>query len=162
MKRIIVLLVISLILVFTTSCGRPDVGQSVEKTETEKDTKAQEEAEKKKEEEEKAKKEKEAAEKAEQERLAAEKAEQERLAAEKAEQERLAAEKAEQERLAAEQAAQATRSMPGEDYDYTVYITPTGEKYHSSGCSYLHGNETPISKQEAENQGYGPCSRCHP
>lgn len=44
----------------------------------------------------------------------------------------------------------------------TVYITNTGGKYHSSGCSYLKSSKIAISKDDAEAQGYEPCSRCHP
>lgn len=52
---------------------------------------------------------------------------------------------------------------PSTDADnVTVYITDTGSKYHLSSCSYLTGNETPISLEEAKDQGYTACSRCDP
>ncbi len=47
-------------------------------------------------------------------------------------------------------------------YSATVYITDTGEKYHSSGCSSLRKSKHAISKSSAISQGYSPCSRCHP
>ena len=44
----------------------------------------------------------------------------------------------------------------------TVYITKSGKKYHSTGCSYLKSSATPIDLQNAVNKGYTPCSRCNP
>ncbi len=44
----------------------------------------------------------------------------------------------------------------------TVYITNTGEKYHSSGCRYLRKSKIPISLQNAISRGYSPCSKCNP
>ena len=43
-----------------------------------------------------------------------------------------------------------------------VYITKTGEKYHTAGCSYLARSKIPISLKDAKAQGYTPCSRCNP
>jgi len=44
----------------------------------------------------------------------------------------------------------------------TVYITKTGAKYHSAGCSYLKKSSTPIELNDALNNGYSACSRCKP
>jgi len=44
----------------------------------------------------------------------------------------------------------------------TVYITDTGKKYHRKGCKYLWGSGTPISRKQAEERGYTPCSECKP
>lgn len=44
----------------------------------------------------------------------------------------------------------------------TVYITDTGECYHSYGCQYLKKSCIAISLSDAVNQGYRPCSRCNP
>lgn len=44
----------------------------------------------------------------------------------------------------------------------TVYITNTGEKYHSDGCQYLSKSKIPISLSDAKARGYTPCSRCGP
>ncbi|MBQ3100025.1 MAG: hypothetical protein IJC50_03440 [Clostridia bacterium] len=41
-----------------------------------------------------------------------------------------------------------------------VYTTETGTKYHLSGCSYLRSSANEITLEEAEGQGYTPCSRC--
>lgn len=46
--------------------------------------------------------------------------------------------------------------------DPIVYITNTGEKYHSAGCQYLSKSKIPISLSDAKAEGYTPCSRCHP
>lgn len=43
-----------------------------------------------------------------------------------------------------------------------VYITNTGKKYHSSGCSYLKQSKNAIDKNSAIFQGYTACSRCNP
>lgn len=45
---------------------------------------------------------------------------------------------------------------------YTVYITNTGSKYHSGGCSYLRKSKHAIDKNSAIAQGYSACSRCNP
>lgn len=47
-------------------------------------------------------------------------------------------------------------------YSYTVYITATGSKYHSYGCSYLRNSCYSISLSDAIAQGYTACSRCNP
>ena len=45
--------------------------------------------------------------------------------------------------------------------DTIVYVTPHGEKYHTSDCSYLTTYDS-MTIKEAENRGYEPCSRCDP
>lgn len=44
----------------------------------------------------------------------------------------------------------------------TVYVTSSGKKYHSPGCSYLRGSSIPMKIGEAVAAGYTPCSRCSP
>ncbi len=44
----------------------------------------------------------------------------------------------------------------------TVYVTKTGKKYHKDGCSSLSKSKIPISKDEAEKEGYTPCNKCNP
>ena len=44
----------------------------------------------------------------------------------------------------------------------TVYVTRTGEKYHSNGCQYLRKSQIAISLQDAVYSGYDACSRCNP
>lgn len=46
----------------------------------------------------------------------------------------------------------------------TVWITPHGEKYHESGCQYINGRHDLLyydTAEEAELDGYTPCSECH-
>lgn len=49
----------------------------------------------------------------------------------------------------------------GTEKTYVVYITRSGNKYHTSDCSYLKSSIT-ISKIDAISQGYTACSRCNP
>lgn len=46
--------------------------------------------------------------------------------------------------------------------DTTVYVTNTGEKYHSYGCQYLRQSCNSISLSNAVSAGYTRCSRCSP
>jgi hypothetical protein len=41
-----------------------------------------------------------------------------------------------------------------------VYITKSGKKYHSAGCSFLSQSSIPISLADAKARGYTPCSKC--
>ncbi|HCQ91332.1 MULTISPECIES: hypothetical protein [unclassified Clostridium] len=49
-----------------------------------------------------------------------------------------------------------------DDISTVVYITKTGEKYHSDGCGYLSRSKIEITLENAMNRGYTPCSRCGP
>ncbi|WP_027399174.1 hypothetical protein [Anaerovorax odorimutans] len=53
-------------------------------------------------------------------------------------------------------------STQSQNNELTVYITKTGSKYHRDGCRYLRQSKISISKSEAINQGYTPCSVCNP
>lgn len=44
----------------------------------------------------------------------------------------------------------------------TVYITPTGKRYHLQKCDYIGDNSIPISVTEARNKGYTSCRKCKP
>lgn len=44
----------------------------------------------------------------------------------------------------------------------TVYITKTGSKYHRDGCRHLAKSAIPISRKDAEAQGYTACKVCKP
>lgn len=44
----------------------------------------------------------------------------------------------------------------------TVFITRTGEKYHRETCQYLRYSSYSITKEEAIERGYTPCSVCKP
>ena len=42
-----------------------------------------------------------------------------------------------------------------------VFVTQNGKKYHASDCRFIKDRETQtIDKQEAVQQGYGPCQKC--
>lgn len=46
--------------------------------------------------------------------------------------------------------------------DTVVYITKTGECYHSDGCSSLRKSKIATTLKSAVDKGYRPCSKCHP
>lgn len=48
------------------------------------------------------------------------------------------------------------------DLSGTVYITDSGEKYHSEGCRHLNKSKIPISRSDAIAAGYEPCKVCKP
>jgi hypothetical protein len=45
--------------------------------------------------------------------------------------------------------------------DQTVYITRTGNKYHTSTCQYLKYSRIGVRLSVAKEQGYTACSACH-
>lgn len=45
--------------------------------------------------------------------------------------------------------------------DQTVYITRTGNKYHTSTCQYLKYSRIGVLLSVAKAQGYTACSACH-
>lgn len=47
-------------------------------------------------------------------------------------------------------------------YDYTVYITATGSKYHRWGCQYLKESCYYLLLSDAISRGYTACSVCKP
>ena len=44
----------------------------------------------------------------------------------------------------------------------TVYITKTGQKYHTGDCRYLSQSKIAIELKEATQNGYDACSVCNP
>ncbi len=79
-------------------------------------------------------------------------------AAAKAEAERKAAEEAAAAQAAAEQQA-AEEAAANQPTSRTVYITPTGARYHySARCAGDNAIETTLDQAQA--QGYTPCGRC--
>src|SRR5258708_2147280 len=44
----------------------------------------------------------------------------------------------------------------------TVYITNTGQKYHTGGCRYLSKSKIAIELKNAVNQNYVACKVCGP
>lgn len=49
-----------------------------------------------------------------------------------------------------------------DNVSYTVYVTKTGDCYHSGDCGYLSRSKIAIEKSSALLQGYRACSRCNP
>lgn len=43
-----------------------------------------------------------------------------------------------------------------------VYITKSGDKYHTASCTYLRKSKISITLGEAKKEGYTPCSKCNP
>ena len=65
---------------------------------------------------------------------------------------------------AAQEEAKTTRepSQSGTVQSYTyVYVTKSGEKYHTETCRYAENAEA-ITLGEAIEKGYAPCSVCNP
>jgi methylphosphotriester-DNA--protein-cysteine methyltransferase len=46
--------------------------------------------------------------------------------------------------------------------DTTVYITRTGEKYHTERCASVRNSKIAVSLGDAVSKGYEPCKRCKP
>lgn len=44
----------------------------------------------------------------------------------------------------------------------TIYITNTGEKYHTGSCRYLHSSKIQTTLAEAKADGYEACKVCKP
>nr|WP_249641416.1 hypothetical protein [Enterococcus lactis] len=85
-----------------------------------------------------------------------------RQQAEQAQQEAIAQQQAEQaqQQAAAEQASQqAQAAAPEQNNEQTVYVTPTGSKYHTHKCG--NGTYTPATLSEAQARGLTPCSKCY-
>ena len=81
---------------------------------------------------------------------------------ERKKQEEIARQQAEQARQqsAAEQASQqAQAAAPEQNNEQTVYVTPTGSKYHTHKCG--NGTYTPATLSEAQARGLTPCSKCY-
>jgi hypothetical protein len=46
--------------------------------------------------------------------------------------------------------------------DTVVYITKTGEKYHTEGCSSVRSSKIAITLGEAVSRRFEPCQLCRP
>ncbi|MBS3957563.1 MAG: thermonuclease family protein [Clostridiales bacterium] len=44
----------------------------------------------------------------------------------------------------------------------TVYITRTGERYHTGECRHLARSKIPVTLDEAKARGFTPCQTCQP
>lgn len=71
-----------------------------------------------------------------------------------------AAEKAAAEEKAKQEAVAS--QVESEEQEITVYITNTGNKYHSSGCRTLKKSKIETTLKRAIASGYEPCGICHP
>lgn len=47
-------------------------------------------------------------------------------------------------------------------YDYTIYITDTGEKYHDEHCRYLRNSKKETKLSKALYKKYKACKVCNP
>ncbi len=58
----------------------------------------------------------------------------------------------------------AASAANAETSDETVYITPTGSKYHRQGCRTTSRSKSlaPLSKSQAQPSGYEACAVCNP
>jgi uncharacterized repeat protein (TIGR02543 family) len=45
---------------------------------------------------------------------------------------------------------------------YTVYVTPSGSKYHRSNCRTIRGSKTAMRISDASSRGYTACKVCNP
>jgi hypothetical protein len=43
-----------------------------------------------------------------------------------------------------------------------VYVTKTGNKYHTANCRFLAKSKIPMSLKDAKAKSYTPCSVCKP
>lgn len=50
----------------------------------------------------------------------------------------------------------------GEEEERTVYVTPSGKKYHLDGCKFLSEKRMAISEKDAKNARYEACAYCQP
>lgn len=57
---------------------------------------------------------------------------------------------------------QNTQTIEQNKQGTTVYITKSGEKYHSDGCRSLSKSKIPIDLSNAKSKGYAPCNVCNP
>jgi len=50
---------------------------------------------------------------------------------------------------------------PVQKQEITVYVTKTGECYHSGNCYHLNQSKIPTTLDAAKEQGYRRCSHCN-
>ena len=55
----------------------------------------------------------------------------------------------------------ASADFTSDSQEY-VYVTASGKKYHKADCKYLRSSSSRLTRSEAEEQGYTPCSVCNP
>ncbi len=47
-------------------------------------------------------------------------------------------------------------------FSQTVYITQTGQNYHTAKCKYVSKASTAMSLYDVQQKGYRPCPKCKP
>jgi hypothetical protein len=57
---------------------------------------------------------------------------------------------------------ETTTELSQDDLDQTVYITMSGDSYHTEQCKYVRMERQAITKEEAIDRGYTPCKVCKP
>lgn len=66
-----------------------------------------------------------------------------------------------QQQQAAPAAQSAAQTQPPvQKQEITVYVTKTGDCYHSGECSHLRQSKVPTTLEAAKAQGYRRCSKC--
>ena len=50
----------------------------------------------------------------------------------------------------------------GKMFSQTVYVTSTGQHYHTATCKNVNKNSRSMQVSDALGHGYTPCSTCHP
>lgn len=58
--------------------------------------------------------------------------------------------------------ANTESSSDTDDYDRTVYVTQSGERYHRNGCQYLSKSSKELPLRTALARNYTACSKCNP
>jgi competence protein ComEC len=61
-----------------------------------------------------------------------------------------------------QKAASTGTSQSTQSQSVTVYVTNSGQKYHTTNCSSLSKSKIAITLEEAKKEGYTPCSKCNP
>ena len=67
-----------------------------------------------------------------------------------------------QSNSSATQESSTQQTASSDNQGTTVYITPTGKKYHNAGCRTIKNSSTAMSLSEAKAEGYTPCKVCNP
>lgn len=62
----------------------------------------------------------------------------------------------ESQTVVTDETTSSTQSQP------SVFVTQSGKKYHKADCYYLSSAATKMTKEEAIENGYEPCSKCNP
>ncbi|MCF7809690.1 hypothetical protein K9N50_01740 [bacterium] len=55
-----------------------------------------------------------------------------------------------------------TTELSQDDLEQTVYITMSGDSYHTENCKYVRMERQAITKEEAIDRGYKACKVCQP